>query len=96
MADEKFACTACGLCCRQLAGRPWYADLDRGDGVCRHLNDADNQCKIYESRPVQCRMDALYDRVYATRMSRAAYYARCTEGCQSLAAQQAADYSAPG
>jgi Fe-S-cluster containining protein len=62
--------------------------LDRGDGVCRHLSDADNQCKIYETRPVQCRMDALYDRVYATRMSREAYYARSVAACQSLAADR--------
>jgi hypothetical protein len=37
-----------------------------------------------------CRVDALYDRVYATRMSREAYYARSSEACQELAAQHAA------
>ncbi len=89
MAEPKFPCTACGLCCRQLTGRPWYADIDRGDGVCRHLNEADNQCTIYASRPLVCRLDALYDRVYATRMSREAYYARSSEACQELAVQHA-------
>ena len=37
-----------------LAGSLLLAELDRGDGVCRHLNDKSNLCRIYDDRPPIC------------------------------------------
>lgn len=53
-----FDCTKCGACCRSIGTHPAGRDLDRGDGVCRHLTPA-NLCAIYEARPVMCRVDLL-------------------------------------
>lgn len=36
-----------------------YADLDRGDGVCKYL--VNNLCSIYQNRPIKCRIDESYE-----------------------------------
>lgn len=62
-----FPCLRCGLCCRNLKAAPEGRDLDRGDGVCRYLED--ELCSIYEDRPLICNVEALYQARYATAMS---------------------------
>lgn len=74
-----FHCEQCGGCCRHLNKSPIYADLDRGDGVCRYLSG--NLCSIYENRPIICRVDDCYDLYFKDSMSREDYeslnYAIC-------------------
>lgn len=50
-----FPCVRCGLCCRRVGFTP----LDRGDGICRNLDETTNLCRIYETRPDICRVDRL-------------------------------------
>ena len=38
------------------------APLDRGDGVCRHLDERSNLCRIYDERPPICRVADMYER----------------------------------
>lgn len=45
-----FECDKCGECCRHLKDILIYAELDRGDGICRYLKG--NLCSIYEERPL--------------------------------------------
>jgi hypothetical protein len=33
-----FKCDHCGLCCMNISGSQLYEDLDRGDGICVHLD----------------------------------------------------------
>ena len=61
-----------GECCRNLDKSPLYAELDRGDGECRYL--CGNQCSIYESRPVLCRVDMCYDLFFSKMLSRDEFY----------------------
>lgn len=49
-----FNCDKCGLCCRSLHLSELYHDLDKGDGVCIHLDEKTNLCRIYHSRPEKC------------------------------------------
>lgn len=67
-----FQCDQCGECCRNLDKAPLYAELDRGDGECRYL--CGNQCSIYESRPVLCRVDMCYDLFFSKMLSRDEFY----------------------
>lgn len=67
-----FQCDQCGECCRNLDKSPLYAELDRGDGECRYL--CGNQCSIYESRPVLCRVDMCYDLFFSKMLSRDEFY----------------------
>ncbi|MFN3430435.1 MAG: YkgJ family cysteine cluster protein, partial [Candidatus Sericytochromatia bacterium] len=53
-----FRCTQCGECCRRVSASEVTRPLDRGDGVCRHFDEATNGCAIYETRPLTCRVDA--------------------------------------
>ncbi len=34
-----FYCDQCGECCRHVQKAEPYRDLDRGDGVCKYLQD---------------------------------------------------------
>lgn len=70
--SEKFFCAQCGECCRHIDLVPQLTDFDRGDGVCIHLDG--NLCNIYESRPIICRVDEMYDRIYSKLYSRDVFY----------------------
>ena len=87
--DVAFPCTRCGHCCRHVDRHAFYRHLDRGDGGCRHLIDATHLCAIYEDRPLECRLDRLYERDHAHLMTRADYYAENLAACANLAAEHA-------
>ena len=75
-----FTCDRCGECCRHLNLSPLYAELDRGDGVCRYLQG--NLCSIYDERPVLCRVDECYTRYFQPYLSLEEYYRRNKEICR--------------
>ncbi len=77
-----FYCDKCGLCCRNLQLSTLYADLDRGDGVCKYL--VGNLCSIYEDRPLKCRIDDCYELYFNSIMTREEYDKRNQEVCQQL------------
>lgn len=78
-----FECDKCGACCRCAAAISKFPDLDRGDGVCRYLNN-DNTCSIYEERPEICRVDDMYERFFAETYTREEYYNITHECCKLL------------
>ena len=57
---EAFPCAVCGACCRSLDSSPLLAALDRGDGVCRHLDEESNLCGMYDERPEICRVEDMH------------------------------------
>ena len=59
-----------------------YKDLDRGDGVCKFLNG--NLCSIYEQRPLLCRVDESWEKIFSTEMSREDFYELNYKGCNAL------------
>jgi Fe-S-cluster containining protein len=69
-----FNCDKCGLCCQNLHTNEIYSDLDRGDGTCIHFDETQKICRIYENRPLKCKIDAMYDAVYKDLMNREDYY----------------------
>lgn len=78
----KFQCDKCGECCRNLDKSNIYADLDRGDGVCKYLEG--NLCSVYEIRPKICRVDECYEDIFCQIMTREKYYQLNYESCQLL------------
>lgn len=64
-----FPCTRCGQCCRNvyLADATQY--LDRGDGTCRHYDEAEQSCQIYTARPDICRVNLQYQMHYVSKFS---------------------------
>ncbi|MDD3662245.1 MAG: YkgJ family cysteine cluster protein [Candidatus Pacebacteria bacterium] len=77
-----FNCDQCGECCRNLHKSELYKELDRGDGVCKYLEE--NLCAIYENRPLLCRVDECYDRYFINIMSREQFYKLNNEECLKL------------
>ena len=79
-----FPCTACGLCCRKvgLAVETW--PLDRGDGVCRYLEEGSNLCGVYEQRPDICRVDRQYESNYKGRFTWDEFVALNVAVCRKL------------
>lgn len=55
-----FPCNACGLCCKHVGMSEETDFLDRGDSICRHFNEQLHLCKIYENRPLVCRVQDYY------------------------------------
>ena len=77
-----FECDKCGECCRGIAGNPLYADLDRGDGVCKYLED--NLCSIHDNRPTLCNVDLSYDMFFKNQMTKEEFYQRNMKICLIL------------
>lgn len=78
-----FKCDCCGECCRQLSLSDAYADLDRGDGVCKFFDEATSLCSIYKDRPIKCNVDAMFEVYFSHKMTREEYeelnYKACLE-----------------
>lgn len=49
----------CSLYCRYVGITPGYKHLDRGDGICVHLNTRTNLCSIYDIRPKLCKAEEM-------------------------------------
>lgn len=78
-----FPCTRCGLCCQHLELNLLYAELNRGDGVCKHYDSNLRGCSIYYARPALCRVDENYI-IFAEKLSITDYYAANLQVCQAL------------
>ena len=79
----KFECDCCGACCRNIRLSNLSAELDRGDGVCKHLT-ADNLCAVYNERPIFCNVDAYYEKFLSDKMSRKKFYELNRTACERL------------
>ena len=85
--SEKFKCDCCGLCCQNIRLSNEYADLDRGDGVCKHYDEETRLCGIYALRPIKCNVDEYYDRYLSSKMSRAEFHEMNYAACRRLKAR---------
>lgn len=75
-------CKDCkAYCCRKIG--MVNKDLDRGDGVCKHL-DENNKCEIYNNRPLICNTDRLYEVLYSKFMSKEEWVLLNIKGCEKL------------
>lgn len=77
-----FDCDCCGCCCRNVSKSDLYADLDRGDGICKYLEG--NLCSIYEERPLLCRVDECYELFFKDSISLEEYYKLNIDICKKL------------
>ena len=77
-----FNYSKCGECCRNLDLSPLYAELDRGDGVCKYLEG--DLCTIYDHRPLLCRVDDAYEAFFSGQISKQDYYRLNYEACEKL------------
>lgn len=79
-----FNCDCCGECCRHISLSKIYSDLDRGDGVCKFLDEKTSLCTIYKNRPTKCNIDAMYELYFSKKLSKEEYYDLNYKSCQIL------------
>lgn len=79
-----FECDRCGICCMNLQKSTLFADLDRGDGICRYFDIVSRLCTVYRDRPLKCNVDKSYDAYFIEKMSREQYYQLNYEACKNL------------
>lgn len=79
-----FPCNGCGKCCRKVSNSPETKWLDRGDSVCRHFSEDRNNCTIYETRPLICRVEDYYDRYLSEKIPWDKFVKLNIEICHSL------------
>ncbi|GAA9045861.1 YkgJ family cysteine cluster protein [Helicobacter pylori] len=80
---DRFPCTFCGLCCKNITGIDEFVGFDASNGVCKFLDLETNLCKIYESRPLICRVDEVRKKLYSHILLKE-FYAKNTEICNAL------------
>ena len=79
-----FHCDCCGLCCRHITGIKMLEAFDDGTGTCIYLDRENDLCTIYDSRPVVCNVDTMYELFFAHKMTREEFYAVNCESCMRL------------
>lgn len=79
-----FECSKCGRCCQNIKLSSIYQKFNRGDGICRYFDDESSLCTIYQNRPIECNVDAMYDIFFAKRMDREKYYELNHWYCEKL------------
>ncbi|MBR1536622.1 MAG: YkgJ family cysteine cluster protein [Treponema sp.] len=79
-----FICDKCGVCCRHLERSDLYKSLNRGDGVCKFLDEKTNLCKIYENRPEICNVEKMYEIYFSSKMTKENYYRLNYAACEKL------------
>ena len=82
MVKKVFECDKCGLCCSHIGESELYKELNRGDGICKFLKG--NLCEIYESRPLLCRVDESFEKIFSKAMSKEEFYELNYQGCRAL------------
>jgi Fe-S-cluster containining protein len=85
--NEIFPCNNCGACCKSIRLSTQTAWLDRGDGVCRHFDDTQNTCTIYENRPEVCNVRMMYDKHYKDGFTWSDFVVVNQKACEELLKQ---------
>lgn len=79
-----FPCTSCGKCCRSIGKNSLLSLFDRGDGICKFLDETSNLCSIYKDRPIVCQIEAYYKRYLTKKMSWEQFVNLNIEACIKL------------
>ena len=87
MINDKFPCERCGQCCRRVGEVFFARHMARPDNVCKFLDEATNLCTIYETRPLFCRVDEMYEKTFSHEMSREEFYRVNKEFCKKFQSQ---------
>lgn len=79
---DRFPCTKCGVCCKNISHIVQLTNYDRGDGQCIYLQE--NKCSIYSTRPLVCRVKEMYVQYYKQHMSEEEFIYQNLLACRSL------------
>ncbi|MBR1904646.1 MAG: YkgJ family cysteine cluster protein [Alphaproteobacteria bacterium] len=90
-----FHCDQCGLCCRNIKHIDLLREYDKGNGVCKFLDEATNRCLIYATRPDFCNVAVGYEKYFSDIYTEEEYlrlnYKACTFIKESFGKEAAKD-----
>jgi Fe-S-cluster containining protein len=92
---KPFPCNACGKCCANVHLSEITQPLDRGDGICRHLDNDTKRCQIYDQRPDICRVELQYRTHYSHQFSWDEFITINLTICESLPDRKGAFVNEP-
>lgn len=79
-----FHCTQCGACCKNIGSNSLYQHLPQKNGVCENFDETSNLCKIYEIRPLICRIDDFYHTIPEPKIKINTYHEINKNYCNSF------------
>lgn len=82
LESNPFPCNSCGLCCKNIGHIVELEAYNNGDGACKFL--INNKCSIYETRPLICRIDEMYEKTYHKQFSKEEYYLINLKACKEM------------
>ena len=83
----RFPCDSCGLCCQNINHIEELRNFNLGNGVCIHFDTTSKKCRIYDSRPLICRVDEMYKHTYSKMMTKEEFYKLNQDVCEYLKKQ---------
>ena len=86
----EFLCSKCGACCRNVGNSKLPSD---DKGVCLNLDQENNICKVYNTRPNICRVDKIFENSFKDIMTKKEFYVWNTEACHWLIDKEDLDES---
>jgi len=72
------------MCCRNIGHIPELKEFNRGDGVCKYLDEYSNLCKIYYKRPDICKVDLMYQKKYYKFYTKEQFFELNYKNCEFL------------
>lgn len=87
LEELTFPCTSCGLCCQNISNIEELKDYDLGNGICKHFDILNKNCKIYDDRPNICRVDTMFQLEYKKYFTKEAFYIENAKVCNALQEQ---------
>ena len=88
-----FPCTNCGLCCQHISTVEELKSFDLGNGICKYFNFVTKTCDIYETRPIICQVEKMFDIKYHQFFTKKAFYIENAMVCNSMQEQYNLDKS---
>lgn len=82
--SNPFPCDNCGACCKSIRLSTLTDWLDRGDGTCKHFDNANNLCSIYESRPEICNVKTMHENHYRSSFDWNTFVTLNQKACKEL------------
>ncbi|RDU71807.1 YkgJ family cysteine cluster protein [Helicobacter brantae] len=82
--ENIFSCDKCGACCCHISTILELQEYDLGNGVCKFFDISTKECKIYNTRPLVCRVDEMFEEKYKSLMSKKDFYKKNLEICEML------------
>ncbi|TKX30868.1 YkgJ family cysteine cluster protein [Campylobacter aviculae] len=77
-----FPCTVCGACCKSINGIKELQNFNK-NGICVHLKE-DNTCAIYDTRPMICKIDEIYQKYFSQYYKKNDFYNENIKICNEL------------